>query len=265
MIVIGERINGMFKKVREAIQKKDAAYIQDLAARQVKAGASILDINVGTASADPTSDMVWLVNSVQDAMDVPLSIDCARHEPLEAGLAAVRGKKVLNSTTGKADDLAKLLPIARKYGASVIGLTIDEEGVPSTTDKRVEIAAKIMAAAMENGIAAELLYIDPITLPVNCAQDQPTRVFSAISQFLMLSDPPPHICIGLSNISQRLKEHQLLNRTFLIMCMAHGLDSAILDPLDEELMNAMITAELVMNKFIYADSYLEASRKAARP
>jgi 5-methyltetrahydrofolate corrinoid/iron sulfur protein methyltransferase len=264
MIVIGERINGMFKKVREAIQKKDAAYIQDLALRQVKAGATILDINVGTASTDQTSDMVWLVNSVQEVVKVPLSIDSARHEPLEAGLAAVRGKKVLNSTTGKADDLAKLLPIAGKYGASVIGLTIDEDGVPATTDKRVEIAAKIMAAAMENGIGTEELYIDPITLPVNCAQDQPMRVFSAISQFRMLSDPPPHTCIGLSNISQRLKEHQLLNRTFLIMCMAHGLDSAILDPLDEELMKAMITAELVMNRFIYADSYLEAAQKTAQ-
>jgi 5-methyltetrahydrofolate corrinoid/iron sulfur protein methyltransferase len=263
MIVIGERINGMFKKVREAIQKKDASYIQDLASRQVAAGASILDINVGTASTDPVSDMVWLVQRVQEAVSVPLSIDCARHEPLEAGLAAVRGRKVLNSTTGKADDLAKLLPLAHKTGAAVIGLTIDEEGVPSTTDKRVEIAAKIMAAAMEAGIASEDLYIDPITLPVNCAQDQPVRVFAAIDQFRMLSDPPPHICIGLSNISQRLKEHQLLNRTFLIMCMAHGLDSAILDPLDEELMNAMLTAELVMNKFIYADSYLEAARKVS--
>ncbi len=262
MIVIGERINGMFKRVREAIQKKDAAYIQDLAARQVKAGASILDINVGTASTDPTKDMVWLVTTVQSAVDAALSIDSARLEPMEAGLAAVRGRKVLNSTTGKAEDLAKLLPLARKHGAAVIGLTIDEEGVPSTTDKRVEIAAKIMAEAMEQGIASSDLFIDPITLPVNCAQDQPTRVFAAIDQFRMLSDPPPHTCIGLSNISQRLKEHQLINRTFLLMCMAHGLDSAILDPLDEELMSSMITAELLMNKFIYADSYLEASRKA---
>jgi len=263
MIVIGERINGMFKRVREAIQKKDGAYIQDLAARQVKAGASVLDINVGTASTDPTKDMVWLVNAVQEAVDVTLSIDSARYEPLEAGLAAVRGRRVLNSTTGKAEDLAKLLPLAKKHGAGVIGLTIDEEGVPSTTDKRVEIAARIMAAAMETGISAEELYIDPITLPVNCAQDQPTRIFEAISQFRMLSDPPPHICIGLSNISQRLKEHQLLNRIFLIMCMAHGLDSAILDPLDEELMKSLLTAELLMNKFIYADSYLEASRSNA--
>jgi 5-methyltetrahydrofolate corrinoid/iron sulfur protein methyltransferase len=261
MIVIGERINGMFKKVREAIQNKDAAFIRDLAASQVKAGASILDINVGTASTDPESDMVWLVNAVQAEVGVPLSIDSARHEPLEAGLAAVKGKRVLNSTTGKETDLAKLLPMAKKYDASVIALTIDEDGVPSTVDKRVEIAAKILAAAMDQGIAVDELYIDPITLPVNCAQDQPERVFAAITQFRMLSDPPPHTTIGLSNISQRLKEHRLLNRTFLIMCMAHGLDSAIVDPLDEELMKAVITAEMLMNKFIYADSFLEASRK----
>jgi 5-methyltetrahydrofolate corrinoid/iron sulfur protein methyltransferase len=261
MIVIGERINGMFKKVREAIQNKDAAFIRDLAASQVKAGASILDINVGTASTDPESDMVWLVNAVQAEVGIPLSIDSARHEPLEAGLAAVKGKRVLNSTTGKETDLAKLLPMAKKYDASVIALTIDEDGVPSTVDKRVEIAAKILAAAMDQGIAVNELYIDPITLPVNCAQDQPERVFAAITQFRMLSDPPPHTTIGLSNISQRLKEHRLLNRTFLIMCMAHGLDSAIVDPLDEELMKAVITAEMLMNKFIYADSFLEASRK----
>jgi len=261
MIIIGERINGMFKKVREAIQAKDAAFIRDLAARQVKAGAAILDINVGTASTDPESDMVWLVKTVQEAVDVPLSIDSARHEPLEAGLAAVKGKRMLNSTTGKESDLAKLLPLAKRHNASVIGLTIDEDGVPSTVDKRVEIAAKILAGAMDAGISVEDLYIDPITLPVNCAQDQPERIFAAISQFRMLSDPPPHTTIGLSNISQRLKEHQLLNRTFLIMCMAHGLDSAIADPLDEELMRSAITADLLLNRFIYADSYLEASRK----
>ena len=261
MIIIGERINGMFKKVREAIQAKDAAFIRDLAASQVRAGATILDINVGTASTDPEKDMVWLVNAVQSEVGVPLSIDSARHEPLEAGLAAVKGKRVLNSTTGKESDLAKLLPMAKKYNASVIALTIDEDGVPSTVHKRVEIAAKILASAIDLGIAVDELYIDPITLPVNCAQDQPERVFAALTQFRMLSDPPPHTTIGLSNISQRLKEHRLLNRTFLIMCMAHGLDSAIVDPLDEDLMKAAITAEMLMNKFIYADSFLEASRK----
>jgi 5-methyltetrahydrofolate corrinoid/iron sulfur protein methyltransferase len=261
MIIIGERVNGMFKKVREAIQKKDAAFIRELAANQVRAGASVLDINVGTASTDPPADMVWLVKSVQEQVSVTLSIDSARHDSLEAGLSAVKGPRILNSTTGKAVDLAALLPMAKKYGASVIGLTIDEDGVPSTVDKRVEIAARILASATDLGIPVDSLYIDPITLPVNCAQDQPEKTFAAISQFRMLSDPPPHTCIGLSNISQRLKEHQLLNRTFLIMCMAHGLDSVIADPLDEELMKSVITAELLMNKFIYADSFLEASRK----
>jgi 5-methyltetrahydrofolate corrinoid/iron sulfur protein methyltransferase len=135
--------------------------------------------------------------------------------------------------------------------------------VPATVDKRVEIAAKIIAAATDLGIPVDDLYIDPITLPVNCAQDQPLKQLAAIAQFRMLSDPAPHTCIGLSNISQRLKEHQLLNRTFLVMCMAHGLDSAIADPLDEELMKAVTTAELLMNKFIYADSFLEASRRKA--
>ncbi len=263
MIIIGERINGMFKKVREAIQARDAAFIRDLAARQVKAGATVLDVNVGTASTDPVKDIVWLVDTIQDAVDATLCIDSARHEPLEAGLAAIKGRRMLNSTTGKEKDLAKLLPLARKYGASVIGLTIDEEGVPSTVDKRVEIAAKILAAAADTGIPIEDLYIDPITLPVNAAQDQPERQLAAIGQFRALSDPPPHTCIGLSNISQRLKEHQLLNRTFLVMCMAHGLDSAIVDPLDEELMKSVITAELLLNKFIYADSFLEASRRKA--
>jgi 5-methyltetrahydrofolate corrinoid/iron sulfur protein methyltransferase len=261
MIVIGERINGMFKKVREAIQKKDAAAIQDLARRQVAAGADALDLNVGTASTDHVADMVWLVNTVQAVVSVPLSVDSARPEPLEAGLAAVKGKRMLNSTTGKEVDLGRLLPLAKRYDASVIGLTIDEEGVPANVDKRVEIAAKILAAAQDAGIPTDALYIDPITLPVNCAQDQPQHLFQAMQQFRMLSDPPPHTCIGLSNISQRLAEHQLLNRTFLIMCMAWGLDSAIMDPLDEELMRAMITAELLNNRFIYADSYLEAYKK----
>ncbi|MEI6874951.1 MAG: dihydropteroate synthase, partial [Spirochaetota bacterium] len=115
MIVIGERINGMFKKVREAIANKDAEFIKDLAIRQVNAGANILDINVGTASTDHTADMVWLVNAVQSVVSVTLSIDSARHEPLEAGLAAIKGKRMLNSTTGKEVDLAKLLPMAKKY------------------------------------------------------------------------------------------------------------------------------------------------------
>lgn len=264
MIIIGERINGMFKGVRAAIQEKNPAYIQELARKQIEAGASILDVNVGPASDQPKETMIWLVNSIQEAVDVPLSIDSPNAEVIEAGLQLCRRPALINSTTGKQADLDRLLPLAQQYGASIIGLTIDESGVPSTAEARVEIGLRIVAEAMAYDITPDRLYIDPIVLPVNCAQDQLPGVLAAIGQFQMVSDPPPHTVVGLSNVSQGTLFRSLVNRTYLVMCMAHGLDSAILDPNDTELMDAMITAELLLNKTIYCDSYLEACRKSKR-
>jgi len=116
-------------------------------------------------------------------------------------------------------------------------------------------------AAMEHGVPVEHLYIDPITLPVKAVQDQCPRLLQALGQFRQLSDPPPHTVIGLSNVSQRAQEKHLLDRIFLVMCMAHGLDSVILDPLDKELMDSLITAELLLDKQLYCDAYLEAYRR----
>jgi 5-methyltetrahydrofolate corrinoid/iron sulfur protein methyltransferase len=150
------------------------------------------------------------------------------------------------------------MTFAAEKGASIIGLTIDEKGVPNSPEARLEIGVKILTSAMEHGVSTDRVYIDPITLPINVAQDQPRKMLKAIEQFTMLSDPPPHIVIGLSNLSQRCKEKSLLNSTFLAMCIGAGLDAAIMDPEDEELMNAMITAEVLMNKSIYSDDYLKA-------
>lgn len=265
MLIIGERINGMFKDVKKAIRNQDKGPIQDLARRQVEAGASMLDINVGTASANPKETMVWLVEATQEVVDVPLSIDSPNLEVVRAGLEACKGSALINSTTGKQEHLEKFLPLAKEFDASLIALTIDEEGVPSTTEGRVDIAMRILATAMEYDIMPDKLYIDPIVLPVNVAQDQPAKVFEALSQFQMLSDPPPHSVVGLSNASQRCLERPLINRIYLVMAMAHGLDSAILDPLDKDLMDAMITAEILLNKSIYSDSYLQAYRMSAAP
>ncbi|HIE52770.1 MAG TPA: methyltetrahydrofolate--corrinoid methyltransferase [Armatimonadetes bacterium] len=263
MLIIGERINGMFKNVREAIQSKDKGAIQDLARRQVEAGASMLDVNVGPASDQPQEAMVWLVETIQEAVDVPLSLDSANLDVVRVGLEAREGRKsLINSTTGHQEKLDQYFPLAKEYNASLIGLTIDESGVPSTVDGRVEIAMKILAAALEHEFPLEELYIDPIVLPVNVAQDQCPHILQALSQFQILSDPPPHTVVGLSNVSQRCQERSLINRTYLVMCMAHGLDAAIVDPLDKNLMDAMITAELLLNKNIYCDSFLEAYRKS---
>jgi 5-methyltetrahydrofolate corrinoid/iron sulfur protein methyltransferase len=258
MLIIGERINGMFKNVRAAIAEQNKDVIVDLARRQVAAGAQVLDVNVGPASDEPVKAMLWLVDTIQAAVDVPLSIDSAKLEVFEPALERCKAKPFINSTTGAKDKLDFFLPLAVKYDASIIALTIDEQGIPSTTEGRTEIAMRTLVAAMENGLPGDKLYMDPITLPVKVAQDQCPRLMEALIQFRQLADPAPHTIIGLSNVSQRAQEKHLIDRTFLIMCMAHGLDSAILDPLDKDLVDALITAELLLNKQLYCDSYLEA-------
>jgi 5-methyltetrahydrofolate corrinoid/iron sulfur protein methyltransferase len=142
---------------------------------------------------------------------------------------------------------------------------MDREGVPQSTDRRVEMAAEILTKCMEIGITPDRLFIDPIILPVNVpgAQSQPTNIMAAIDQIRLMSDPPPHITMGLSNVSQGTSERNLINRTFLAMVMSHGADSAIVDVLDDALVDAIATVEMLMNKQIYSDSFLKAYRSVA--
>ena len=157
--------------------------------------------------------------------------------------------------------MTKIFELAKKYNAQVIGLAMDKSGVPNNKEKRLELAATIVAKAMDYGINPEDLYLDPIVLPVNVAQTQGKEVLESIREFRMLCDPAPQTTVGLSNVSQGTKARPIINRTFVAMAIANGLTSAILDPLDKELMNALITAELILNKNIYCDSFLEAYRK----
>lgn len=261
MIIIGERINGMFKLVKEAIQTRDASAIQTLAKRQLAEGADMLDINVGTATADPVDAMKWLVNVVREVTDAPLSIDSANYETMKAGLEACSGAKMINSTTGEDGMLRRLLGLANEHHASIVALCIDENGVPVDVDGRCEVAMKILATAMEYDLPMNDLYIDPIILPVKAEQKGPGLVLESIHQLGMLADPSPHFVIGLSNLSQGADERKLINRIFLAMAIGAGLDAAILDPLDTELVDALITAEMLMNRSIYSDSFLKAYRQ----
>ncbi len=257
MFIIGERINGMFRSVARAIRERDAGAIADLARRQVSAGASALDLNTGPTGEDPAEVMTWLVQTVQDAVDVTLSLDSPKPAVIAAGLRACRGRAVINSTTGAAEKLDALLPLAVEFNAGLIALTIDERGIPRNAEARAEIALTIVARAMEAGLATDRLYLDPIVLPVNAAQAQGPEVLKAIPSFLALCEPTPHIIVGLSNVSQGALNRGLINRTFLTMAMAMGLDGAILDPLDQELMDALRTASVLLNREIYCDNYLQ--------
>lgn len=259
MIVIGERINGMFKKIGQAIASQDEAPIIEMAQAQVEKGANYLDLNVGPASDDPVSAMQWLVNTVRKATDAPLAIDSPKPDVIRAGLDIAGSNSLINSTTGEAEKLAALMPLAAEYGCPIIGLTIDENGVPRNAAGRAEVALKIVASAMEHGVPPENVWIDPVILPIAYTQNQP-EVLKAIGECKLLSDPPPMTVLGLSNVSQGTQYRSLVNRTYLVMAIAYGLDAAIMDPLDDDLMDAMITAELLMNKTVYCDDFLKAYR-----
>jgi 5-methyltetrahydrofolate corrinoid/iron sulfur protein methyltransferase len=268
MILIGERINGMFSDVKQAIAEKNKQVIQDLAKKQTEAGAAYLDVNVGTAAADQEGTMQWLVETIQETCSTPLCLDSQKPGVIAAGIKVLNAKAgaILNSTPlnkkSDAEVFDKYLEMADQAGpkTNVITLTMDKNGVPQDVNTRVAIAAEIVSKAMERGFNTQRLFIDPIVLPVKVpnAQVQPRNILAAMDQIRLLADPPPHMTVGLSNISQGATERSLINRVFLAMAASHGLDSAIADVLDEDFMNLVATAEMLMNKQIYSDSYIKA-------
>jgi 5-methyltetrahydrofolate corrinoid/iron sulfur protein methyltransferase len=261
MFIIGELINGMYKRVGRAIQQKDKSVIQRLAQEQVNAGCDALDLNCGPLSRNPALDMVWLVQTVQKVTDRILCLDSAKFNAIEEGLKIAKFKAIINSTSADKEKLDTLVPLALKYKTGLIGLTLDKKGVPQDKDRRLELAAMIVSDCQEKGFPIEELYIDPVVLPVNVAQAQLDNTLKALGEIKIISSPPPKTVIGLSNVSQGTRERSLVNRTFLIIGQAFGLDAAILDPLDKQLIDSLIAAELILNKQIYCDSFLQAHRK----
>ncbi|MFH1753884.1 MAG: dihydropteroate synthase [Candidatus Omnitrophota bacterium] len=261
MLIIGELINGMYKNVSSAIKKMDKGAIQDIAKKQVEAGANMLDVNTGPASSDPKGAIKWLIESIQEVVDVPLALDSTKAEVIEEGLKIVKRKALINSANADDEKLNTLIPMAKRYNAQLIALTMDKKGIPRDRNERSELALKIVSSCMEQGFPIEDLYIDPVVLPVNVAQPQGMEVLESIKEFKLLSDPAPKTVVGLSNISQGTKNRSLINRTYLVMAIGSGLSAAIVDPFDKELMDGLITAELLLNKSIYCDSYLDAYKK----
>jgi len=261
MYVIAERINGMFQDVKKALREKDAAVIKDLALRQMAAGAWALDVNVGPAVADTQGAMLWLVETIREVSDAPLAIDVAKWDIMKAVIPQVPGRKIVNSTKADPEAVMEYAGLAAENNAGLIGLTIDVDGVPGNIDKRVELGAQIIALAMDAGIEMDDLFIDPIILPVDVSPKTPGHCREAIAQLKAFANPAPHLVLGLSNVSQRCSNRSLINQTYLAMAMAAGLDSAIMDAFDTDLMNVAITGDLLNDKMIYCDSYLEAARQ----
>jgi 5-methyltetrahydrofolate corrinoid/iron sulfur protein methyltransferase len=260
MYAIGERINGMFKAVKGGIQERNPEPIHDLVRRQLAAGANCLDVNVGPAAADPLEAMEWLVKAIREVTDAPLAIDTTKPDVMRKGLELAGPGSIINSTKGQTEQLDIFAPMAVEYDASLIALTIDENGIPRDANGRSEIALRIVAAAMEHGLDPQRLLIDAVILPVNVTQPTPGHVLETIRNVKVLSDPPPRTVLGLSNVSQGTQLRELLNRTYLVMALSAGLDAAIVDVLDTDLMDAMIASEVLLNRAVYADDFLKAYR-----
>ncbi len=238
MLIIGENIHIIAPKVKVAVKERDAKVIQKLALRQVEHGADVVDLNIGPQKRRGVEVMEWIVDAVQEVTDVPLSLDTTNAAALEAGLKKVKRQAMINSTSADPERLEKVMPLAAKYNAKIIALTMGKSGIPTTADGRVEMALEVLIPkAMELGIPMSDLYLDPLVLTVNGTQEHGPETLNAVRFFKQLTDPPPMSVVGLSNISNSVphENRSLINCTFVVMLMAAGLDSAIADPLDEKL------------------------------
>jgi 5-methyltetrahydrofolate corrinoid/iron sulfur protein methyltransferase len=247
MLLIGESIHIISPKVKEALAARDGAYFVELARRQKAAGAHALDLNIGPQKKSGPAVMDWLVDCVQEGVgDMMLSFDTTNLAAIEAGLKKIkrdgRANAIINSTSAEEERLAAVPPLAVQYGAKLIALTMAKEGIPVSADARVGIAMeKLIPRAQEVGIPMEDLLIDPLVLTVSGCQEFVPQCIEAVRMLKMVADPPPHVNVGLSNVSNAVPAvmRPLLNRTYMVMLMAVGLDAAIIDAFDEDLMNAI--------------------------
>lgn len=237
--IIGERINPTGKKrFKEALRAKDMDYILGQAVEQVNAGAEILDVNVGLPGIDEKAMMVSAVKAIQGVCDTPLQLDSTIPEVLEAGLRVYNGKAIVNSVNGEDESLDRILPLVRKYGACVVGLTLDSGGIPKTAEGRVAIAEKIIRKAEEYGIPKSDVFIDCLTLTASAEQDSAQVTLEALKT--VKDELGVKTVLGVSNISFGLPSRELVNRTFLTMALRSGLDLPIINPNVESMTGAVM-------------------------
>lgn len=265
--IIGERINPTGKKLfKQALINNDIDYILSQAISQVKAGADILDVNVGLPEIDEKEMMVRVIKALQAVVDVPLQIDSTKPEVLEAALRIYNGKPIINSVNGEEKSLSTVLPLVKKYGASVVGLTLDENGIPKTAEGRFEIAKRIVERAKALGIPSKDVYIDCLTLTVSAEQSACKQTLKALNR--VKTELGCKTCLGVSNISFGLPNRPLINHIFLTMALEEGLDLPIINP-NDELMTGSVRAYKVLsdidkNSRDFIEAYNEVKPQAPK-
>jgi 5-methyltetrahydrofolate--homocysteine methyltransferase len=259
--IIGERINPTGRRQLTAeICAGDMTTVQADAVAQVAAGARILDLNAGVPGFDEPEMLSNVVRAVHEVVDVPLCIDSSTPEALEAAVPLARGKVLINSVTAEAHSLERLLPLVKRFGAAVIGMANDEEGISMDPETRLAAARKIVEAAADHGIAREDVIIDPLTMPIGAAPDAATSMFATMR--LIREELGVNLSCGASNISFGMPDRQGIDASFLTMSILSGMNCAITNPLHGAVRKATLAADLLLGRDGYGSAWIADHRAA---
>jgi 5-methyltetrahydrofolate--homocysteine methyltransferase len=262
MIIIGEKINSTIKSVQAAIENYDTKTIETLVISQYEAGASYIDVNAGMFTNDEPKRLEWLVKTVQNVINAPLSLDSPRPEALKAALKVYKkgNKPIINSITYEKDRFNSILNLITEYETGIIALCMDDEGMPETTEQRVRIADKLINALTKEGIPLNDIFIDPMVRPIGTGPQYGVLAIETIRK-VKQEYPDVHIACGLSNISFGMPARKIINQAFLILAMGAGMDGAILNPLDKKLMSYLYATEALLGQDEYSINYLTKFRE----
>ena len=260
MLIIAERINASRKPIARAISSKDAAFIQNEAKAQEKAGADFIDVNAGIFVEDETEKLKWVIETVQEVTDKPLCIDSPNPAVIGAAISLAKTTPMVNSITLEPDRLESLIPVVHENKAKVIALCQSEDAMAETTADKLKFAEQLVEKVTAPGIPLDDLYIDPLVYPISINTAAATATLEAIRQ-IMENFPGVHTVCGLTNVSYGLPERKLINRAFLAAAITCGLDAAILDPTDNRLLAVLKAALAVNGRDKFCMNYLTAYRE----
>jgi cobalamin-dependent methionine synthase I len=262
MLIVGELINASRQAIAAAIEARDQKEIQQVAKNQIEAGANYIDVNAGVFVKKEPEYLEWLVKTVQSAVSEPCCIDSPDPKAIEAALAVHTGTAMINSISLEKDRFDRLLPIVAGTDLKVVALCMSDKGMPKTADDRMAIADKLVNRLLQNNVALNNIYVDPLVQPVSTNTQFGVEFLNAI-EHIMATFKGVHTLCGLSNVSFGLPHRKLLNQTFMSMAIVKGLDGAIVNPLDKKMMAGIFTAEALAGKDEYCTQYLKAYRAKA--
>ena len=259
MLIVGELINASRKKIGLAIESQDKAFIQKVASDQLQNGADYIDVNAGIFVGKEAEYLKWLVSIVQDAVDAPCCIDSPDPDAIEAALSIHKGTAIINSISLEKSRYDAFLPLLAGTDLKVVALCVSDEGMPETADARTAIADKLINGLVQKNVSIENIYVDPLVQPIATNSNFGVEFLKAIEKITTTYEGVHTIC-GLSNISFGLPERKFLNQTFMVMAITKGLDAAIVDPLDKQMMANIIAAETLIGNDNFCMNFLQAYR-----